>query len=101
MAARGRIDAAIAAEEWETALTEAEAARGLADTLGQPFERARLLLLHGTALARQSRDADLDSARSLLAEALETFAQLRAQPFMDRAQAELGRLDAQRAALPT
>jgi hypothetical protein len=101
MAARGRIGAAIGAEDWPTAVTEAEAAHGLAETLGQPFERARLLLLHGTALARQGAGSDLGPARKLLGEALDTFEGLGAQPFVERTQAELGRLDAQRAALPT
>jgi tetratricopeptide (TPR) repeat protein len=101
MAARARIDAASQAGQWDEALAEAEAAHGLAETLGQPFERARLLVLHGTALARRGRDADLVPARALLAQALGTFEELGAQPYVERTQAELGRLDALRAALPT
>lgn len=101
MAARARIEVAIQAGDWDEALTETEAAHGLAEAYGQPFERARLLLLHGTALAWRGGDADLAPARVLLVEALGTFVGLGAQPYVDRTQAMLGRLDAQRAALPT
>jgi hypothetical protein len=99
MAARGRISVAIQAEDFGTALAEAEAAHTLARTVGQPFERARLALLHGTALARRGHDDDLEPAGTLLREALATFEQVGARPFVDRTQAELGRLDAERASL--
>jgi adenylate cyclase len=100
MAARARISAAIQAEDWAAALAGVEAADPLATTVGQPFERARLVLLHGTALARRGHDEDRDRARDLLAEALAVFEQLGARPFVDLAQAELGHLDAERASLP-
>ena len=115
MAARGRAGAAVRAEAWDTAIAEASVALPLADEIAQPFERARLLLVLGTALARRAaagdgqagdRDraqaadhdraqaGDRDRAHALLAEALEVFERLGARPFTDEAIAELARLDA-------
>jgi class 3 adenylate cyclase/tetratricopeptide (TPR) repeat protein len=99
MAARGRTRAAIEEEDWEAAVAEAEAAQALADEVGQPFERARLLLLLGTALGQRAGLGDLDRARALLGEALGVFERLGALPFAQRAHAELERLDPQLAGM--
>ena len=87
--------AALRAEAWDTAVAEASVALPLADTVAQPFERARLLLVLGTALGRRASAGDRDRARALLGEALEVFERLGARPSTDEAVAELARLDAQ------
>jgi tetratricopeptide (TPR) repeat protein len=94
MAARGRASAAVRAEAWDTAVAEASVALPLADEVAQPFERARLLLVLGTALGRRAGPGDRDRAQALLAEALEVFERLGARPSTDEAVAELARLDA-------
>jgi class 3 adenylate cyclase/tetratricopeptide (TPR) repeat protein len=99
MAARARVSVAIQAEEWDTAVAEAGAARDLAILVSQPFERAQLLLLHGTALGRRARGDDVEHARTMLAEALDIFERLGARPSIDLAIAELARLQT-RAATP-
>jgi hypothetical protein len=101
MAARGRIAAALADGDLDEAVDEAQAAQPLAETVNQPFERGQLLLIHGAALVRRAHGDDLDQAAALLAEALATFERLGGRPHAERAHAELGRLDAARAALPT
>ena len=101
MAARGRVRAAIEASDWDAALVEAEAARAISDTVNQPFERARLLLLLGMALGGRRRGDDLDLARDVLAEALDIFEGLDATPFVDPTRAQLARLNAELAALPS
>ena len=78
-----------------TALGDIEAAyealeRGLSlDRLGQPFERARTLLVLG---AVQRRDKKKRAAREALESALRTFRQLGAELWASRAQAELSRI---------
>jgi tetratricopeptide (TPR) repeat protein len=101
MAARGRVAAALADGELDEAVEEARDAQPLAETVNQPFEQARLLLIHATALISRAHGDDLDRAGTLLGEALATFERLGARPYAERAYAELGRLDAARAALPT
>jgi len=69
MAARGRAGAAVRAEVWDTAIAEASVALPLANEIAQPFERARLLLVLGTALARRAatdgaQAADQDRAHA-------------------------------------
>jgi class 3 adenylate cyclase len=98
MAARGRTSAAIEAAAWDDAVAEGGAALDLAEQIGQPFERARLLLVLGVAHAGRAEAEDVEPARSLLAEALAVFEQLGARPYADDAVAELARLDAARPA---
>ena len=95
MAARARVRVAIQAEEWDSAIATATEALTLAEGVGQPFEQARLLLLFGKALARRGADGDAERARQLLQEAQAVFEALGAQPSIEVAAAELGRLDAQ------
>ncbi|MEV6273326.1 AAA family ATPase [Kribbella sp. NPDC051936] len=68
--------------------TEALALHGEADDTGQsrPFDRARTQLLYGEWLRRQRRRVE---ARRPLRAALNTFEQLRAEPWMRRAESEL------------
>jgi hypothetical protein len=114
LAARGRVTAAIQAgtwdpavqdadawdtpirdtDTWDTAVREADAALPLADEVGQPFDRALLLLLLGTALSRRGAPGDHERARDLLNDALSVFEGLGARPSIDRAVAELARLSA-------
>jgi hypothetical protein len=100
-AARGRASAALQAEAWDDAVAEADTALALAEEVAQPFERARLLLVLGTALSRRGAPGDLDRARVLLGEALTTFEALGARPSTDAAVAEIARLDARPATLAT
>jgi DNA-binding CsgD family transcriptional regulator len=53
---------------------------------GQPFEKARTQLAYGERLRRERRRAD---AREHLAEALDVFERLAAQPWADRARVEM------------
>ena len=70
--------------------------RGLSlDHLGQPFERARMLLVLGTV---QRRDKKKRAAREALESALRTFRQLGAELWASRAQAELSRIGGRPAA---
>jgi tetratricopeptide (TPR) repeat protein len=101
MAARGRASAAIQASAWDSAVGAADAALALADEVAQPYERARLHLVLGTALNRRSAPGDLDRARALIAGALDTFERLGARPSVDLAVAELARLDSRPATLTT
>jgi class 3 adenylate cyclase/tetratricopeptide (TPR) repeat protein len=101
MAARGRASAAIQAAAWDSAVDAADAALALADEVAQPYERARLHLVLGTALGRRAAPGDLDRARSSIAEALDTFERLGARPSVDLAVAELARLDTRSATLTT
>jgi DNA-binding CsgD family transcriptional regulator len=63
-------------------------AAALADPAGDqwPFERAQVRLDHGEWLRRRRR---INDAKPVLAEALETFRRLRAEPWAKRAEAEL------------
>jgi tetratricopeptide (TPR) repeat protein len=97
----GRTRAAIQAGEWDTAVAAAEAALPLAEEVGQPFDRARLLLALGTALARRNGPSDLDRAQSPLAESLAVFDRLGARPSVDLAVTELARLSSRPATLTT
>jgi hypothetical protein len=101
MAARGRASAALRSEAWDDAVAEAEAALPLAAEVAQPFERARLLLVLGSALGTRAAPGDLERARALLGEALEVFEELGARPSIDAAVAELARLTARPATLAT
>jgi tetratricopeptide (TPR) repeat protein len=101
MAARGRASAAIQAAAWDSAVGAADAALALADEVAQPYERARLHLVLGTALSRRAAPGDLDRAQSLIAGALDTFERLGARPSVDLAVAELARLDSRPATLTT
>jgi DNA-binding CsgD family transcriptional regulator len=64
-----------------------EAALRLHDADGEPFERARTLLLLGE---RRRRGGRMRAAREPLRLAAATFARLKAQAWLDRAQRELG-----------
>jgi len=61
-----------------------------------PFERARTLLLQGQILRRLKQKRP---ARAALEEALATFRQLGAEPWAERAEAELRRVAVRRAPL--
>ncbi|MFB4317556.1 LuxR C-terminal-related transcriptional regulator [Actinomadura sp. 21ATH] len=61
-------------------------ALALHDRTGRPFEKARTELLYGEWLRRARRRSD---ARVPLRSALEAFERLRAEPWADRARAEL------------
>jgi DNA-binding CsgD family transcriptional regulator len=76
--------AAIVADDYETAFARA---LRLHDADGEPFERARTLLLLGE---RRRRDGSMRAARDPLRMAAATFARLRAQTWLERAQRELG-----------
>lgn len=82
---------ALVAEDVDVAdrlYTEALALHDEADDTGQsrPFDRARTQLLYGEWLRRQRRRVE---ARRPLRAALNTFEQLRAEPWMRRAESEL------------
>jgi DNA-binding CsgD family transcriptional regulator len=68
--------------------SEGHFAKGLADPAGDqwPFERARLSLDYGGWLRRQRR---INEAKGRLASALTAFRQLQAQPWQQKAEAEL------------
>jgi tetratricopeptide (TPR) repeat protein len=94
MAARARVLVALQTEAWDHAVTLATEALPLAEGVGQPFEQAKLLLLFGRALGRRGQNDDAERARQVLRDALVVFESLGAQPSVDAASAELGRLDA-------
>jgi DNA-binding CsgD family transcriptional regulator len=79
-AARGDVDPALAAFE----LAHREHAR-----VALPFERARTLLAHGRVLRRAKRRRE---AREALGSALAAFEELRADPWAEKARAELARI---------
>jgi DNA-binding CsgD family transcriptional regulator len=86
--ARCRALVADDADEAGGLYAEALALHDEADHTGQsrPFDRARTQLLYGEWLRRQRRRAE---ARSPLRAALNTFEQLRAEPWIRRAESEL------------
>ncbi|NIK58499.1 helix-turn-helix transcriptional regulator [Kribbella shirazensis] len=86
--ARCRALVADDADEADRLYSEALALHDEADRTGQsrPFDRARTQLLYGEWLRRQRRRAE---ARSPLRAALNTFEQLRAEPWTRRAESEL------------
>jgi DNA-binding NarL/FixJ family response regulator len=77
----------------EQALVRAIGAHGICPV---PFERARTLLLQGQILRRLKQKRP---ARAALEEALATFRQLGAEPWAERAEAELRRVAVRRAPL--
>jgi DNA-binding CsgD family transcriptional regulator len=83
-AANGHLDEALGA--FEQALVEH-------DAVSLPLDRARTLLLYGAALRRAKRKAD---ARDRLGEASAALAELGADAFVARAQAELARIGGRR-----
>lgn len=94
MAARARVRVALQQEAWQAAVTTATDALPMAEGVGQPFEQARLLLLLGMALARRGQGGDTERAHQLIQDAQAVFEGLGAQPSIEAAAAELGRLDA-------
>ena len=73
----------LVAEDFDAEFAEA---LELHDRTPAPFERARTLLVYGERLHRARRRID---ARERLRESLETFERLRAEPWAERARAEL------------
>jgi DNA-binding CsgD family transcriptional regulator len=84
---RGLLSAAIG--DLDAAYRALERGLGLHDELGEPFERARTLLVLGTV---QRRDRKKRAARDSLRGALETFEQLGATLWSAKARAELARI---------
>ncbi|HXG76314.1 MAG TPA: helix-turn-helix transcriptional regulator, partial [Gaiellaceae bacterium] len=82
-AAAARCRGILADEEWDEAFEEA---LSLHDTVPAPFERARTELCYGERLRRSRRRVD---AREHLRSAAAAFDALGAQPWSDRARAEL------------
>jgi DNA-binding CsgD family transcriptional regulator len=78
----------------EAALADLRAALGLMDRVGRPMDTARTLLALGAAQRRAKQRAD---ARDSLQAALTLFAELGAQLWVTRAQAEIERLGGRRA----
>jgi tetratricopeptide (TPR) repeat protein len=77
----------------KAAIADLQAALELMDLVAQPFERARTLLALGSAQRRAKHRAD---ARSSLEAALALFAELGAQLWIARTQAEIARLGGSR-----
>jgi len=94
MAARARMTIALNAEMWDAAIAYGLGARALADEVGQPFERARYLLLLGTAYHRRGAPGDAEHAQALFADASRTFSEVGAQPYLARLSAEGVEVDA-------
>ena len=89
IASRCRALLSAAAGELERADTELEHALELHDRLGEPFERARTLLVRGTI---QRRARKKRAARESLQAALAVFDSLGARLWSDKARAELARI---------
>lgn len=94
VAARSHSLVEAGAGDLEGALRAAEQAAACHEGLEMPFERARTLLVLGE-LRRRRREKR--QAREALDEALTTFASLGAEPWADRARAELARVRTRRA----
>jgi class 3 adenylate cyclase/DNA-binding CsgD family transcriptional regulator len=91
-----RCDGLIAGAEGrhEAAIADLEAAMDLMNRIGRPMETARTFLALGAAQRRAKRRAD---ARSSLQAGLKIFAELDAQLWVRRAEAEIARLGGRRA----
>ena len=89
VASRCRALLSAASGEIEQADTELEHALELHDRLGEPFERARTLLVRGTI---QRRARKKRAARESLQAALAVFDSLGARLWSDKARAELARI---------
>ena len=84
---RGLLAAATGSSE--DALARFERALAASEQVPIPFDRARTLLAYGAALRRAKRRSD---ARTALEAALDSFVQLGAQLWTERARAELARI---------
>ena len=89
MAARSRGLLASSLGDSDAASAALEEALGLCDRLGEPFERARTLLLLGSV---QRRDRKKRPARESLEAALAIFERLGARPWSERTRDELARI---------
>ena len=89
VAARCRALLSSALGEPDAALAALDEALALSARVGEPFERARTLLVLGTV---QRRERKKRSARESLEAALETFTALRAALWVERTRAELARV---------
>ena len=89
MAARSRGLLAAALGDAEAASAALEEALALCDRLGEPFERARTLLVLGSV---QRRDRKKRPARESLEAALEIFDSLGARLWSERTRSELARI---------
>jgi DNA-binding CsgD family transcriptional regulator len=94
VAARSRALVDAGAGDLDGALRAAEQATSLQARLEMPFERARTLLVLGEL---QRRRRGKRQAREALGEALAIFGSLGAEPWADRARAELARVRTRRA----
>ena len=98
MTARGRGLLASAQGNLALAVAELEQALELHDALGQPFERARTLLVLGSTHRRAKRKRP---ARDALEMALSSFTALGASLWAERASGELERIGGRRTAAST
>jgi DNA-binding CsgD family transcriptional regulator len=89
MACRGRALLSAARGDLDASYAELERALGLHDRLGEPFERARTLLVLGSV---QRRGKKKRPAREALESALEIFEELGAALWVTKTQAELARI---------
>jgi DNA-binding CsgD family transcriptional regulator len=95
MASRGRALLSAARGDLDASYAELERALGLHDRLGEPFERARTLLVLGSVRRRGKKKRP---ARDALESALEVFEKLGAALWVTKTRAELARVGGRAAA---